>query len=25
VWAMLRRIGAKDRIPGLGKLLEMPA
>ena len=25
VWAMLRRIGAKDRIPGLGRLLEMAA
>jgi maleate cis-trans isomerase len=25
VWAMLRRIGAKDRISGLGKLLEMAA
>ena len=25
VWAMLRRLGSKDRIPGLGKLLEMPA
>ncbi len=25
LWAMLRRIGAKDRIQGLGKLLEMPA
>ena len=25
VWAMLRRIGSKDRIQGLGKLLEMPA
>jgi maleate cis-trans isomerase len=24
VWAMLRRIGSKDRIPGMGKLLEMP-
>src|ERR1700683_610306 len=25
VWAMLRRLGSKDRIPGLGRLLEMPA
>ena len=25
VWAMLRRLASKDRIPGLGKLLEMPA
>jgi maleate isomerase len=25
VWSVLRRLGAKDRIPGLGKLLEMPA
>jgi maleate cis-trans isomerase len=25
LWLMLRRIGSKDRIPGLGKLLEMPA
>ncbi len=25
VWAVLRRLGNKDRIPGLGKLLEMPA
>jgi maleate cis-trans isomerase len=25
VWAILRRLGRKDRIPGLGKLLEMPA
>jgi maleate isomerase len=25
VWAILRRLGSKDRIPGLGKLLEMPA
>jgi maleate isomerase len=25
VWAMLRRLGGKDRVPGLGKLLEMPA
>jgi maleate cis-trans isomerase len=24
VWSMLRRLGSKDRIPGLGKLLEMP-
>jgi maleate isomerase len=24
VWAMLRRLGGKDRMPGLGKLLEMP-
>lgn len=24
LWAMLRRIGSADRIPGLGKLLEMP-
>jgi maleate cis-trans isomerase len=24
VWSMLRRLGGKDRIPGLGKLLEMP-
>jgi maleate isomerase len=25
VWAILRRLGSKDRIPGLGRLLEMPA
>jgi maleate isomerase len=25
VWAMLRRLGSEDRMPGLGKLLEMPA
>jgi maleate isomerase len=25
IWAALRAIGSKDRIPGLGKLLEMPA
>jgi maleate cis-trans isomerase len=25
VWAILRRLGSKDRIQGLGKLLEMPA
>jgi maleate isomerase len=25
VWAMLRRIGARDRIPSLGRLLEMAA
>jgi maleate cis-trans isomerase len=25
VWAILRRLGRKDRVPGLGKLLEMPA
>jgi maleate cis-trans isomerase len=25
VWAILHRLGSKDRIPGLGKLLEMPA
>jgi len=25
VWAVLRRLGSKDRLPGLGKLLEMPA
>lgn len=25
LWAMLRRIGSQDRIPGLGRLLEMPA
>jgi maleate isomerase len=24
VWAILRRLGSPDRIPGLGKLLEMP-
>src|SRR5262249_50419474 len=25
VWAMLRRLGSPERIPGLGRLLEMPA
>jgi maleate isomerase len=25
VWAILRRLGSTDRIPGLGKLLEIPA
>jgi maleate cis-trans isomerase len=25
VWAILHRLGSKDRISGLGKLLEMPA
>ena len=25
VWAMMRRLGSKERIPGLGRLLEMPA
>jgi maleate isomerase len=25
VWAILRRLGSKDRLPSLGKLLEMPA
>jgi maleate cis-trans isomerase len=25
VWAILRRLGSKDRIPGLGRLLEIPA
>ena len=25
LWAMLRALGSKDRVPGLGKLLEMPA
>ena len=25
VWSMLRRLGSKDRIPGLGRLLEMAA
>jgi maleate cis-trans isomerase len=24
VWAVLRRLGSQDRIPGLGRLLEMP-
>src|ERR1700722_2264529 len=25
VWSVLRRLGSKDRLPGLGRLLEMPA
>jgi maleate isomerase len=25
LWAMLRALGAKDRLPGLGRLLELPA
>jgi maleate isomerase len=24
LWAMMRQLGSKDRLPGLGKLLEMP-